>query len=108
MLTLTDVAIEKVKELSAAEPSAQGKALRVLVEPGHGCSAYQYGFTFDDKKDGDTELTMGDLKVLVDPQSAPLLSGCVIDFKDDFSGAGFAISNPNAKKSCGCGKSFDA
>ncbi len=108
MLTLTDVAIEKVKEISQAEPTAQGKSLRVLVEPGHGCSTYQYGFTFDEKKDGDAELELGGLKVLVDPNSAPLLTGCVIDYKEDFSGAGFAISNPNAKKSCGCGKSFDA
>jgi iron-sulfur cluster assembly accessory protein len=108
MLTLTDVAIQKVKELAAGEASAQGKSLRVMVEPGHGCSAYQYGFTFDDKKDGDAELQMGDLKVLVDPSSQPLLAGCVIDYKEDFSGFGFAISNPNAKKSCGCGKSFDA
>ena len=108
MLTLTDVAIQKVKELATNEPTAQGKALRVMVEPGQGCSAYQYGFTFDDKKEGDAELAMGDLKVLVDPTSAPMLAGCVIDYKEDFSGFGFAISNPNAKKSCGCGKSFDA
>lgn len=108
MLTLTDVAIQKVKEITAGEPSAQGKALRVLVEPGHGCSAYQYGFTFDDKKEGDTELEMGGLKIVVDPDSGRLLAGCVIDFKDDFSGAGFSVTNPNAKKSCGCGKSFDA
>ena len=107
MLTLTDVAIEKVKEIAAAEPTAQGKSLRVFLEKG-GCSSWQYGFTFDDKKDGDTELDLGGLKVLVDPNSGPLLTGCVIDYKEDFSGSGFAISNPNAKKGCGCGKSFDA
>jgi iron-sulfur cluster assembly protein/iron-sulfur cluster insertion protein len=46
--------------------------------------------------------------VIVDPDSGKMLAGCVIDFKDDFSGSGFSVSNPNAKKSCGCGKSFDA
>ena len=107
MLTLTEGAIKKVKEFYQSDESLQGKALRVLVEKG-GCSSYQYGFAFDEKKDGDTELVLGGLKVLVDAPSAPLLQGSVIDYKEDFSGSGFSIANPNASHSCGCGKSFDA
>jgi iron-sulfur cluster assembly protein len=106
MLTLTEAAIKKVKEFYAADQSIQGKALRVFVEKG-GCSGYQYGFAFDEKKEGDAELPVGGLQVVVDPQSGALLEGSVIDYKEDFSGAGFAISNPKAKKSCGCGNSFE-
>ena len=107
MFTLTEGAVKKVKTFYEEDQSIQGKPLRVFVEKG-GCSSYQYGFAFDEKKDGDTEIALSDLKVIVDPQSVPLLAGVVIDYKEDFSGSGFTVSNPNAKKSCGCGKSFDA
>lgn len=107
MFTLTDGAIKKVKEFYTQDPSIQGKPLRVFVEKG-GCSSYQYGFAFDDLKTGDSELDLGGLKVIVDPNSAPLLQGSVIDYKEEFGGSGFSIANPNAKGSCGCGKSFEA
>ena len=46
------------------------------------------------------------LKVVVDPSSAQLLQGASLDFKDGLQGAGFAIENPNAQRTCGCGQSF--
>ena len=107
MFTLTEGAVKKVKTFYQEDNTIQGKSLRVFVEKG-GCSSFQYGFAFDEKKEGDSELAVEGLTVLVDPQSAPLLQGAVIDFKEDFSGSGFTISNPNAKKSCGCGTSFTA
>jgi iron-sulfur cluster assembly accessory protein len=107
MLTLTENASKKVNEIFSGDSSLSGKALRVLVEKG-GCSSYQYGFAFDEKKEGDAEIEQAGFKVLVDPETAGLLAGSVIDYKEDFSGGGFAISNPNAKSSCGCGKSFNA
>ncbi len=107
MLTLTENAIKKVKEFYETDQSLQGKPLRVFVEKG-GCSGFQYGFAFDDKKDGDIELPVTELKVIVDHESSEMLKGSVIDYKEDFSGSGFAITNPNAKKSCGCGNSFEA
>lgn len=107
MLTLTEGAVKKVKEFYAADQSIQGKSLRVYVDKG-GCSGYEYGFAFDDKKDGDSEFDMDGLHVLVDPQSLTMLKGSVVDYKEDFSGSGFSIVNPNAKSSCGCGHSFEA
>ncbi len=107
MLQLTENAIKKVQGLYGQDKSLEGKPLRVYVEQG-GCSSYQYGFAFDGKKEGDTELVFDNLKVVVDATSVPLLTGCVIDYKEDFGSEGFSISNPNAKKSCGCGHSFDA
>ncbi|MGQ0644986.1 MAG: HesB/IscA family protein [Elusimicrobiota bacterium] len=107
MLTLTESAVKKVREFYAGDSSLQGKALRVFVEKG-GCSSFQYGFAFDEKKEGDIEVPVDGLQVVVDSQSSSMLSGSTIDYKEDFSGSGFAISNPNAKQSCGCGKSFEA
>jgi len=77
------------------------------VSKAGGCSGYQYGFTFDTKKEGDQELSFEGLNVLLDPQSALALKGSVIDYKEDFGGEGFSIQNPNVKKSCGCGHSVE-
>ena len=104
MLTLTDNAVNKVREIFSADPEIQGKCLRVGLEPG-GCSGFQYAFTFDEKRAGDAELSFDGFKVLVDPQSAQHLQGSRIDYREDAASAGFKIENPNVKKSCGCGQS---
>ena len=51
---------------------------------------------------------MRGITVLVDPISADHVRGSVLDFNDSLTGGGFKISNPNARQSCGCGKSFEA
>ncbi len=104
-LTLTDRAVDKVKDFAAKMPDAAGKALRVFIQGG-GCSGFQYGFTFDDKRPTDHVLSVKDIEVVVDPASAPKLQGATVDFVEDFRGAGFSVDNPNATHGCGCGKSF--
>lgn len=107
MVTLTETAAKKVKDYFNADTTLAGKTLRLFIEAG-GCSGYQYGFTFDTKRDGDQEFETNGVKILVDSASVPVLNGCEIDYVEDMNGAGFAVKNPNAKKSCGCGHSFDA
>ena len=105
MITLTDSAAAKVKELLVAEGEPE-LALRVAVKPG-GCSGFQYEMYFDgDAADDDNLATYGEVKVLVDPASAQLLIGATLDYKNGLEDSGFHISNPNASRSCGCGKSF--
>lgn len=106
ILTLTPNAVNKLKSLAEGDPQAKGKSVRIYLEAG-GCSGYQYGFSFDVKKEGDTDLNLDGVNVLIDPQSAQYLKGSVVDYKVDFGGEGFAISNPNVKKSCGCGNSVE-
>ena len=81
-------------------------SLRVFVVGG-GCSGYQYGMAlareFDDE---DLVVEHSGIKLVVDPDSAPLLEGAEIDYVDDLMKAGFTIYNPNAVKSCACGTSF--
>lgn len=103
MLTLTPQAVKKVSEFFA-DPEAKGKSLRIGVKPG-GCSGYEYAFSFDDKKDGDTELAFDGVKVLIDPNSAPFLKESEIDYHEDGVSQGFKIRNPNVKSTCGCGQS---
>ncbi len=105
MITLTDNAANKVNELIKAE-GEDGLALRVAVRPG-GCSGFSYEMFFDSDIDADDVVAgFGEVKVVVDPSSAQLLSGATLDYKDGLQGAGFSIDNPNAQRTCGCGQSF--
>ncbi len=107
LLSLTDAAVAKVKYFAGTMPDSEGKPLRIFVQGG-GCSGFQYGFTFDDKKEGDTVIETGGIEVIVDPQSAQYLKDAKVDYVEDFRGAGFSVTNPNATGGCGCGKSFQA
>ena len=105
MITLTDTAAEKVKGLIEAEGEPD-LALRVAVRPG-GCSGFSYEMFFDsDVANDDLTVDFGGVRVVVDPSSAPLLEGAVLDYKDGLQQAGFSINNPNAQRTCGCGQSF--
>ncbi len=104
-LSLTDRAVDKVKDFAAKMPEAAGKSLRVFIQGG-GCSGFQYGFTFDDRKPTDHVVGVKDISVVVDRTSALKLNGATVDWVEDFRGAGFAVDNPNATSGCGCGKSF--
>jgi iron-sulfur cluster assembly protein/iron-sulfur cluster insertion protein len=106
VITLTDNASDKVKQLIDAEASESPLFLRVAVRPG-GCSGLSYEMYFDtERADDDVVEEYGDVAVVVDPQSAGYLSGATLDFKDGLQGAGFTINNPNAQRTCGCGQSF--
>src|SRR6202012_2501882 len=106
IVSLTPSAVEEVKSLLAL-PENAGKHMRYYVEQG-GCSGMQYGMVFDEKRNGDLVSEQSGVNVLVDPISVDFLRGMVVDFSDALSGGGFKITNPNAKQSCGCGKSFEA
>ena len=107
VVRLTESAATQVRSMQAGQPENTGKILRIYVEGG-GCSGMQYGMVFDDKRDGDVIAEFFGVSVLVDATSAGYLSGVTIDFSDALTGGGFKISNPNARQSCGCGKSFEA
>jgi iron-sulfur cluster assembly protein/iron-sulfur cluster insertion protein len=104
-VNLTGDAVVKVRELIASEEE-EGLALRVAVRPG-GCSGFSYEMYFDAEVDDDDIVEeFDDVRVLVDPQSAEMVRGATLDYKEGLMGAGFAIDNPNVTRSCGCGNSF--
>ncbi|MGH7479677.1 MAG: iron-sulfur cluster insertion protein ErpA [Candidatus Methylomirabilales bacterium] len=106
MLTVTERAAAKLKDLMVKE-GIQDQGLRVRVMGG-GCSGYQYEMAFDTPREGDKVIEQDGVRVVVDPKSFLFLAGTEIDYQDGLTGAGFAIKNPNAKGSCGCGQSFQA
>ena len=106
VFSLTDAAAVKVKGLLEAEGAAEPLALRVAVRPG-GCSGYSYEMFFDaDIGEDDIRHEHDGVQVVIDHDSFQLLKGATLDYKDGLSGAGFAVNNPNAERSCGCGQSF--
>ncbi|MGH3029549.1 MAG: iron-sulfur cluster insertion protein ErpA [Gaiellaceae bacterium] len=108
MVTVTEKAASKIKQLMAEEHEGNVSVLRVAIQGG-GCSGFQYALGFDrGPQDGDNEIEMHGVKVVIDPFSAPYLTGSEIDFVDALMGAGFAINNPNVTAACGCGSSFQA
>ncbi len=97
-------AAARIAEILAGEPGA--KALRVEVLAG-GCSGYQYKFDLTDTKAADDlVIEQAGAKVFVDPTSLDFLAGAELDYKDTLMGAHFAVKNPIATSSCGCGTSF--
>lgn len=105
MISLTDSAITKIKDLVAEENNSAVK-LRVFVQGG-GCSGMQYGFTFDEiENEDDFVIDKEGTKLLIDSMSMQYLTDATIDYKEDLMGSSFSISNPNAQTTCGCGSSF--
>ena len=108
MIELTTAAATKVKGILEQEKAniPQG-GLRIYVQGG-GCSGFQYGMVLDEAADGDQIFDVEGVKVIVDPMSMRYLEGAQVDYKEDLMGGGFAIKNPNATSTCGCGHSFQA
>jgi len=104
-IILTENAARRIAALKVRE-QAEDAFLRIAVSGG-GCSGFQYGFSFDDRKNADDFVFERDgVAVVVDDVSLGLLSGAEVDFVEDLMGAAFQIRNPNAASSCGCGNSF--
>lgn len=108
VVTITDAAAEKVKQLLERDGRGEEFGLRLKVVGG-GCSGLQYQLMFDDQtSEWDQKVERDGVQVFVDPKSAVYLVGSTVDFVDDLNGSGFKIENPNASSTCGCGQSFGA
>jgi iron-sulfur cluster assembly accessory protein len=106
LITLTERAASKIKELCAEEPAGDAEVLRIAVQGG-GCSGFEYALGFDrGAQEGDHEFELHGVTVVVDPFSAPYLQGATIDFLNGLQESGFKIDNPNVSSACGCGHSF--
>jgi iron-sulfur cluster assembly protein len=105
VIILTEAASLQIKEMMKHNEE-EGAFLRVGVKGG-GCSGLSYGMGFDHEvKADDIQFEQFGLNILVDGESAPILQGTKIDYKQSMMGGGFTIENPNAIASCGCGSSF--
>jgi iron-sulfur cluster assembly protein len=105
IVILTEAASLQIKEM-IKHNEEEGALLRVSVKGG-GCSGLSYGMGFDHTvSEDDLTFEQFGIQILVDKESASILQGTKIDFKESMMGGGFTIENPNAIASCGCGSSF--
>ncbi len=107
MITLTPSAVSAIdKFIKGNETPVAG--LRIAISGG-GCSGFQYGMRLEETAaEDDILVEIEGVTLLVDPFTAPLISGVVVDFVDSLNGSGFKFENPNATSSCACGSSFSA
>lgn len=106
MMTLTDLAAEKVKDyLSGQNKSIDDAGLRVGVKGG-GCSGFTYSLALDEQRDGDHVFETNGIKILVDDMSLRYVDQSEVDYIEGLTGAGFQVNNPNVVAACGCGSSF--
>jgi iron-sulfur cluster assembly accessory protein len=106
VVSITEAAASKIRELQAEEPEGEAAVLRIAIQGG-GCSGFEYALGFDTGvQEGDEANDFHGVTVVVDPLSAPYLKGASIDFVDTLQESGFKIENPNVSASCGCGHSF--
>ena len=104
-LSLSDLAVEKIKETMSKQGMSEG-GLRVSVVGG-GCSGFQYSLGLDaNARDDDIVVEQGGVKLFVDPISQQYVHGTMLDYVNGLHGAGFKFVNPNASRTCGCGSSF--
>lgn len=104
-ITLTDGLVKRIRALQEQDGKPDLK-LRVMVDGG-GCQGFEYKFSLVTEITGDDEVFEKDgVAVVIDDVSLPYMRGAEIDYTDELVGAHFAINNPNAQSTCGCGTSF--
>ena len=106
MINVTDNAVRQLRSLLESHEAPEGKGLRVQIAKG-GCSGLQYDMSLGARQEGDTVVERDGVQFLVDAESAELLRGATLDYRDGLTGAGFHFVNPNAARTCGCGTSFE-
>ena len=105
MVTLSEIAAEKVRGFLATQEAKGEVGLRVGVRGG-GCSGFQYALALDERREDDNVFDHGGIPILVDSASLRYVDGSQVDYTESMMGSGFEVVNPNVVASCGCGSSF--
>mgnify|MGYP000144384616 FL=1 len=105
-VAISEKAAEKIKYFALKDGITGDVGIRVAVKGG-GCSGLTYDLIITDKElESDKIVEQHGVKVMVDKKSYIYLVGTELEFSDGLNGKGFVFTNPNAKKTCGCGTSF--
>src|ERR687893_2532760 len=102
MVTLSEIAAEKVRGFLSQQEAEGEVGLRVGVRGG-GCSGFQYALALDERREDDEVFEDHGIRVIVDPASLQYVNGSVVDYTESLMGAGFEVKNPNVVAACGCG-----
>ena len=106
LIKMTPLAVENVRRLQQ-EYDAAGFGLRFGLTGG-GCSGYKYVLELESEPDADDQVFDFDgVKVFLKEEHTEKLKNSTIDWVESLMESGFQIENPQAKRPCGCGESFD-
>jgi len=105
VVTLTNIAAEKVRTFMNGQSAEGDVGLRVGVRGG-GCSGFQYALALDERREDDHVFDYDGIRLIVDPASMRYVDGSTVDYTESLMGSGFEVNNPNVVASCGCGSSF--
>jgi iron-sulfur cluster assembly protein len=104
ILTLTDAAVARVRELMA---KGEGVGLRVGVKNG-GCAGMEYTMEWaQEQKPFDEVVEQNGAKVLIEAKALMFLLGTQMDYQTGILKSGFVFNNPNQTSACGCGESVE-
>jgi len=106
MITVTENAVKRLRELLQARPAPVGSGLRLGIEKG-GCAGWQYTMGVDAPSEKDNVFEQDGVRIIVDGESLAMVEHSQIDYEESLSDEGFKVRNPNANRSCGCGSSFE-
>jgi iron-sulfur cluster assembly accessory protein len=106
IIEITEKAQRELGVLLAGKASSPDAGLRLGVSKG-GCAGWQYEMKVAEPQPGDEIVVQGGVRVIIAADSLEKLRGCEVDFSDDLTDSGFKINNPKARRSCGCGTSFE-
>jgi len=107
MITMTEIAAKEVGNYKSQVQAEPETFLRVRITAG-GCSGHSYSLTLDKEFDEgkDTKFSFHGQELVVDKKSELYLDGATLNFLDGLEQRGFHLDIPAAKKTCGCGTSF--
>src|SRR5688572_1905235 len=106
---LTESAALQVAKLLESEKAKKPDvvALRIGIRGG-GCSGLSYFMEFAAAPEvKDKVFEQHGITYYIDPKSFLYLAGTELDFATSVRESGFQFRNPNQKKACGCGESFN-
>ncbi len=106
LIEITGKAQAELALLLGRKASSPSAGLRLGVSKG-GCAGWQYEMKVTEPESGDQVVESGGARVIVAADSLEKLRGCKVDYSYDLTDAGFKIHNPKARRSCGCGTSFE-
>jgi iron-sulfur cluster assembly accessory protein len=106
MIQVSERAATRIQQVMSDNPGRYA-GLRVGLQDG-GCSGYTYLLEFEaEPDDDDLVIEREGARVFVHPLHLPYLAGSVLTWSEGELVSGFVLENPNVKRVCGCGESFD-
>jgi len=103
MINVTPNAVKRIRVMLDEN---QAPAMRLGIVGG-GCSGLSYKFRYDKApRSNDNVIDVDGVQLFVDPKSYEYLDGMELDYEETVLEQAFRFRNPNAQKSCGCGRSF--